>query len=58
MARAEPLCGLRGADEIAARIDALRADEAEPPWGAGGVALLARMLNAPEPGGRAGEAVR
>ncbi|MCR8722907.1 ATP phosphoribosyltransferase regulatory subunit [Frigidibacter sp. ROC022] len=38
------LLGLRGADEIAARIEALRADAAEPPLGAGEVAVLGAIL--------------
>ncbi len=45
MAAAEPLIGLRGADEIAARIAALRADAAEPPVGQGEVDLLSEILS-------------
>lgn len=44
MARAEPLVGQRTAEEIAARVAALRADAAEPPLGRGEVALIAEIL--------------
>ena len=44
MARAKPLIGLRTKAEIAARIDALRADAEEPPISAEEVALLEALL--------------
>ena len=45
MARAKPLIGLRGADEIARRIEALRADATEPPISSGEVDLLEDLLS-------------
>ena len=45
MARAVPVIGLRGADEISDRIEALRADAAEPALSAGEVALLDQILS-------------
>ncbi|MBD3676802.1 MAG: ATP phosphoribosyltransferase regulatory subunit [Rhodobacteraceae bacterium] len=44
MAEAQPLIGKRGAGEIAARIEALREDAAEPPISATEVDLLEDML--------------
>ncbi|MEQ9260427.1 MAG: ATP phosphoribosyltransferase regulatory subunit [Roseovarius sp.] len=44
MARATPLIGLRGEDEIAARIAALKEDAAAPPISAGEVALIDAIL--------------
>jgi ATP phosphoribosyltransferase regulatory subunit len=45
LARARPMIGLRTGQEIDARIEALRADAAEPPIAADQVALLDRILN-------------
>ncbi len=45
MAAAGPLIGKRGAAEIAARIDTLRADAATPPISEGEVALIDAILN-------------
>jgi ATP phosphoribosyltransferase regulatory subunit len=44
MAGAAPLIGLRSAEEIAARVDALVADAAEPPISAGQVELLDQIV--------------
>jgi len=44
VAQAGPVAGLRGADEIAARLDALVADAAEPPLPARDLALLDDLL--------------
>ncbi|ETX30116.1 ATP phosphoribosyltransferase regulatory subunit [Roseivivax isoporae] len=48
MAAAGPLIGLRDADEIRARIAALREDAAEPPLSAGQVALIDAVLRVSE----------
>ena len=45
MARAKPLIGLRSAEEIAARIDALRKDAQDAPISAGETDVLDRILN-------------
>ncbi|MCL3881043.1 ATP phosphoribosyltransferase regulatory subunit [Marivita sp. GX14005] len=48
MASLAPLIGLRGEDEIAARIAALRADAEEPPLHAEAVALISAVLSVSE----------
>ncbi|MBS0126388.1 ATP phosphoribosyltransferase regulatory subunit [Aestuariicoccus sp. KMU-90] len=58
MARATPMIGLRSEAEIAARIEALRADAAEPPLSAEQVALIDAVLAVKAPGPFALERLR